>query len=377
MENMTRTWLPGVRQRKSCVPLDKYKERNHGQHVLSISIGVFLLVLEVILIILAVPGKREFKVASNRAIHVEIKAPEKPLLLRYPNEPCFFSDQIIGTNLQSNSQWFICVPYLFTPFPESHLRGIGHYTVSLFHEHQLLTAFRFNNLSVEMELGYKVTVNESLETNVKFAGTEIIERFLAALETNLRMMENETNLFVLQKLISRSKQDGSVRAGSLVLDMHNTTLPSNLVRGKTFSPEVATRTILHQATAAVIVSRKPGPDTPPLQFLNVPGDGTYQDFNESLVLGFYNGPIITTLGSLILVLVSFLIYIVAISIYRSPGNLAWEVITSHGRLYGDVLLSGPNRMLEWCSAVYCDNMSNSYCDVKGYVEKGDLVSQAS
>lgn len=85
-------------------------------------------------------------------------------------------------------------------------------------------------------------------------------------------------------------------------------------------------------------------------------------------MGYYNGPIITTLGSLILLIVSFVIYILAILIYRYPGNMAWEVMASHGRLYGDLLLSGPNRILEWCSAVNADDVPYSHGNVRGYLD---------
>ena len=99
MENMTRTWLPKDSQGKNIQHHDKYKQRNRGQYCLSVSIGVHLIALEIILIILAAPGRREVRIPSNQIIHLEIKDPDKPLLMRYSTDPCILSEKISGINL--------------------------------------------------------------------------------------------------------------------------------------------------------------------------------------------------------------------------------------------------------------------------------------
>ena len=360
METMTRTWLPRDSTRKKTLHYDKYKQRNRGQYCLSISLGVFLLSLEIILIILAAPGRKEFRIPSNRVIHLEIKTPEKPLLRRYSNEPCVFSEKISGINLQSEGQWSMCMQEMFTPPADSITlpEGIAQYVITMFRERELVGIYQWQNYSNKMRLNYKVSLNDTSEANVQFVGTDLQERFLNALETNLRMMENATKLFILKKLFH--KIDGVVMGGSLVMNVSQTIIPSTLVSSLDIPPEMSALTILHQASAAVFNTRVPGPDTPALSVLGEKKNGTFptEDYKEPVLIGFYNGPIITTLGSVLVGLVSFAIYLIVILIYRSQGNLGWEVLISYGRLYGDVLLSGPNEILKWSSAVNSD-MSHS------------------
>ena len=384
MENMTRTWLPGGRPRQTKVSVDRYKERNHGQYLLSISIGIFLLVLEVILIILAAPGKRVFTVPSNRAIHLEIKAPEKPTLLRYSRIPCFSSEKISGINLQSEGEWSLCAPSMVGDpddkkgFP----KGFGFYAVSFISKRIFRGIYHWQNTSDTMTIECKVMVDETMEGWVEFAGTDLEERYIDALETNLRMLSNITNVFVIEKTkpVFASEKVGNVTINStvagLLLNISNAKIPTPMNTYRQLEPEFAAMHVLYEAGHALFNFRKPGPDTPSLQVWDVYGNRTQEDLKEPLVLGYYNGPIVTTLGSVILVLISFFVYIITILMYRSPGNLAWEVISSHGRLYGDVLLSGPNRILEWCSAVDCDNMSNVDHGGTGCALKEGLVLPA-
>ena len=245
------------------------------------------------------------------------------------------------------------MPSMFTPPADSNTlpAGIAMYIIYMREERVLEATYRWQNYSDKMALNYKVSLNETSEGHVKFVGKNLEERFLNALEKNLRMMENMTKLFILKK--GFREIDGVVRGGSLLMNVSETKLTAKNANLLGIPPEMQALTILHQASAAVFNTRKPGPDTPALSVLEELANGTIitENYNEPVMMGFYNGPIITTLGSVLVGVISFVIYLIVILIYRSPGNLGWEVLISHGRLYGDVLLSGPNEILKWTSVV--------------------------
>ena len=369
VEHMTRTWLPAFQRPKSSVLLDKYKERNRRQYVLSISFGVFLLIMEVILIILAVPGKREFKIPSNRAIHVEIKAPKKPLMALFQNNNCLANEKISGVNLQSQGQWNYCA--FETHHDLEKWEKTALFFISTYEDIQLITTFKYLNKSVISIFRYTVALNDTNVADVRISGKDIVQRSIIALEANLRMMEGITNLYVADNELIHESENKKI--GLLVLDARNATLAGH----PGIDPGEAARMVLNRATAAILHTRKPGTDTPPLQVLDWAGSNRLVDYNEPIPLGFYNGPIITTLGSLIMALISFVIYISTNLIYRSPGNMAWEVIISYGRKYGDVLLSGPDRILNWSNVVSCEDLMPSESDDEYERNVGEYTASTS
>ena len=98
----------------------KHKERNHAQYIVSLSVSVFLLIMEVVLIIIATPSSREIYVASNQIRQLSFETPIERLRVIKLFCRCFANQKIGNVNLQSEEAWSICLTEEFIhPISES------------------------------------------------------------------------------------------------------------------------------------------------------------------------------------------------------------------------------------------------------------------
>ena len=107
-------------------------------------------------------------------------------------------------------------------------------------------------------------------------------------------------MFVLRKKIVECESP-EVKNASFVLNVTNAKRAYllNKRRNIRLHTSIAVLVNLHQASTALFDIGKPEPDTPRLQFFDVYNTGDYWNWEWYLAVGYYNGPIITILVSLI------------------------------------------------------------------------------
>ena len=362
MENLTRTWLPKGSKPHNSYSSMKYKERNHAQYIVSLSAGVLLLIMEVVLIIIATPSSREIKLPSNQIMHLSIETPTEPSLVIQPSDPCLTIEKINGVNLQSEGVWSICITEEdLEPIVGANVdEGFGFFfcQISTNDGLKITTIYGTKTFRHRRKWMYRFHVNETQWASFEIVGREA--ELFNALKANLQMLEESTGLLIVDESLNVSNPERGQHSFMFKIDHKNENLSflKNIPWANSFMASgMFASVVLRYAVSAAIKTAKPKPNTPDLKIFDIFGDGNWTDLDQPVLMGYYTGPIITTLGSVLLLGISFFFYIIAIVMYRSPRSLAWEIMISHGRFGGDKLLCGPNNILRLDSPNVDDTVS--------------------
>lgn len=349
----------------------RYNERNL-RHVIVVGLtALFLMVVEVLLFVSALPSRSSIMVRSDELITGAVTDLKKPTLLSYATNPCIISDKIEGVNVESAGSWSACSVTLttvsrFGPVAE----GTGIFIANVKEENnsRVSASFTFRNLTLQMDISFRVRINDSVEAfgNMDVGATELLE----AMDKNMKGLSSATGV----RVTNSSLEAGSVL---MVVDYSGAQVLPNMSTVEVDAAALA-GVYLRDSLQAVIRAKTGGGRD--LLLIGTDPETTYLD--AEVLVGTYVGPYITTLGSLVLAGVTIVILIVGRAFLESPPGHGWVLVTAFNRKCADRILAGPEQVLKYTKSKDTNGtghvgygLPEGHVEVAGFEARDEVAAQ--